>query len=71
MGVELVEFLGGHPQLQNRKLALGGRTGDRAAGGGYSRAVDAAPGLSVKSGAELALNLPGGAEFRQPLGDGT
>ena len=70
MGAELVELPGGHPQLQDRKLALGPDRGP-VAGGGYSRAVRAAPRLSVKSCAELALHLAGGAEFRQPLGDGS
>ena len=61
--VELVELLGGHSQLQDRKPALGGRT--RA---GWKDAVTAVqhmlPPLSVKSGAEHALHLVGGAELR-------
>ena len=53
MGVELVELLSGHPQLQDRKLALGGRTGGRAVGGGYSRAVRAAPGSALSPALSL------------------
>jgi hypothetical protein len=53
---ELVELLGGHPQLQDRKLALGGS--DR--GPGCRRRLQpcrtCCPRLSVKSGAELALH---------------
>jgi len=70
MGVDLVELLGGHPRLQDRKRALGGRP--RA---GSQEAITAAPYVlppaQRKSGAELALHLAGGAEFRQPLGDGS
>jgi len=70
MGVELVELLGGHPQLPDRNLALGG--GPKA---GSWKTVTAVPYVlppaQRKSGAELALHLAGGAETWQPLGDGS
>jgi hypothetical protein len=68
-GAELAGHPGGHLPLQDRKPSPGGRTGSRVAGPGYSRAVHAAPRPALKSGAELALHLAGGAELRQPSGD--
>ena len=58
MSVELVELLGGHPQLQDRKPALGGRTAGRVAGRGYSRAVRAAPGSALSPALSLHSTSP-------------
>ena len=53
MGVELVELPGGHPQLQDRKLAPGPDRG-RGVAGGYSRARTCCPGPALRP----ALSLP-------------